>query len=298
MKILITGSTGFLGKELVSQLATNSIFELNRGAGDYICDLSNEIPTFQNSFDLIIHNAGKAHSVPKTNEEREIFFDVNVVGTGNLLKGLEMSIPKQFIFISSVAVYGIDQGELIAENAKLLAKDPYGVSKIEAEKLVQKWCNKHNVVCTIFRLPLVVGSSPPGNLGAMLKAIKKGYYFNVAGGKAKKSMVLAEDVAKFCLIVAPIGGIYNLTDGQHPSFMELSENIAQNLGMSSPKNIPNWLAYCFSCIGDLLGDKAPLNRKKFKKITTDLTFDDTKARQALGWNPNTVLDYFKNKRII
>ena len=46
-------------------------------------------------------------------------------------------------------------------------------------------------------------------------------------------------------------------------------------------------------IGDLLGNKAPLNTLKLKKITSDLTFDDSKARENLGWNPEKVLEYFK-----
>ena len=87
MKILITGSNGFLGSEIVNQLSTNSIFKLNRRDGDYLFDLSKAIPSFNNSFDLVIHNAGKAHIVPKTNEQKEDFFNVNVVGTMNLLKG-------------------------------------------------------------------------------------------------------------------------------------------------------------------------------------------------------------------
>ena len=90
----------------------------------------------------------------------------------------------------------MDQGELVTENDELLAKDAYGLSKILAEKLIQEWCKKNKVVCTILRLPLVVGYNPPGNLGAMIKSIKSGFYLNIAGGKVKKSMVLASDVAK------------------------------------------------------------------------------------------------------
>jgi nucleoside-diphosphate-sugar epimerase len=289
MNILITGTTGFLGKQLGNQLSSNTIFKLNRNIGDYHCDLSNVTPIFQNSFDFVIHNAGKAHSVPKTNEEKEDFFKVNVNGTKNLLKGLEASIPKQFVFISSVSVYGLDQGEFINENNNLLAKDPYGVSKIQAEKLVQEWCKQHNVVCTILRLPLVVGANPPGNLGAMLKAIKKGIYFNIGGGKARKSMVLGEDVARFIPIIAPVGGIYNLSDGMHPSFADLSYVIAKK----KMNNLPLIIVKIMGYIGDILGQKAPINSLKIKKITSDLTFDDSKSRK-LGWNPQSVLEYLKN----
>lgn len=293
MNILITGTTGFLGKEFVNQLSNFKIFKLNRKVGDYVFDLSNTIPSFQNSFDLVIHNAGKAHCTPKTNKQKNEFFRVNVVGTKNLLKALEACSPKRFVFISSVAVYGLDEGELIAENCNLCANDSYGKSKIQAEKTVQKWCKQNNVICTIFRLPLLVGSNPPGNLRAMINGIKKGYYFNISGGKAKKSMVLAEDVAKFVLKGSEIGGVYNLSDGHHPTLFELSKCISIQLKKPTPLNLNFWGAKFLSFFGDFLGSKAIINSDKLNKITSDLTFDDTKARIAFGWDPTPVLEGFK-----
>jgi nucleoside-diphosphate-sugar epimerase len=143
------------------------------------------------------------------------------------------------------------------------------------------------------RLPLVVGNNPPGNLGAMLNLIKNGYYFNIGGGRAKKSMVLAEDVAKSIISASSVGGIYNLTDGYHPSFEELSNHISIQLGKEKPMNMPLWFARIIAKFGDLLGSKSPLNTSKLKKITSDLTFNDIKARKAFGWNPTPVLDGFK-----
>jgi nucleoside-diphosphate-sugar epimerase len=293
MNVLITGSNGFLGRELAKHIHSCSIFELNRNVGNFHCDLSNTIPYFENSFDLVLHNAGKAHSIPKTNEQKVDFFNVNVIGTQNLLKALEMSLPpKYFIFISSVSVYGLTEGSLINEKFPLKATDPYGLSKIEAENIVLDWCLKNNVICTILRLPLVVGPNPPGNLGSMIKGIKKGFYFNISGGMAKKSMVLAEDVAKHIIKSAEIGGIYNLTDGYHPSFLELSNHIAFQLGKKNPLNLPLWLTKCMAKFGDIFGNNAPINSNKLKKITSDLTFDDSKARKAFGWDPTPVLDGF------
>jgi nucleoside-diphosphate-sugar epimerase len=127
----------------------------------------------------------------------------------------------------------------------------------------------------------------------MVRGIKKGYYFNIAGGKAKKSMVLAFDVAKTILKVAKIGGIYNLTDGYHPSIEEFSNYISFQLGNDKPRNIPFWFASIVSKFGDLFGSKAPLNTRKLKKITADLTFNDNKARETFGWNPTLVLEGFK-----
>jgi nucleoside-diphosphate-sugar epimerase len=295
VNILLTGANGFLGKIISQQISeSNKIWGLSRIGSDFDFFLEKDIPDFYLQFDIVIHAAGKAHSIPKTESDNHQFYNVNVVGTKNLLEGLTKSgIPKYFVFISSVSVYGKDFGINIDENLHLGAIDSYGISKIEAERIVFEWCKKNNVICTILRLPLLVGNSPPGNLGAMIKAIQKGYYFNIGGGNAKKSMVLAEDVAKIITEVAKIGGIYNLTDGYHITFAEISNNISIQLGKRKPMNIPFWLASIIAKFGDLLGSKALLNTSKLKKITSDLTFDDSKAREAFGWNPTPVLEGFK-----
>jgi nucleoside-diphosphate-sugar epimerase len=291
MDILLTGASGFLGKHIYGELKDHgNIVTLSRVGSNINVNLDRDIPKLE-YLDLIVHAAGKAHSVPKTELEIKSFFDVNLKGTENLLKALEKLavLPGFFVFISSVAVYGLDSGTKINENTVLQAKDPYGLSKIAAEELILSWCALNNVVCTILRLPLLVGKNPPGNLGAMIKGIKKGYYFNIAGGEARKSMVLASDVAKLIPKVAKIGGIYNLTDRNHPSFFELSTSIAQQLHKSKPINIPLWLAKIMAHTGDLFGAKAPINTNKLKKITSDLTFDDSHAQNKLGWNPTAVL---------
>jgi nucleoside-diphosphate-sugar epimerase len=291
--ILLTGCSGFLGRTIEKVLTGHSIISVGRNKADIITDIVKEIPDLP-ICDIVIHTAGKAHSIPKTDNERQQFFDVNVTGTANLLKALENSgLPKKFVFISSVSVYGLEIASIVAEDSPLLAEDPYGKSKIEAEQLILSWCQKNNVVCTILRLPLVAGTKPPGNLESMINGIKKGYYFNIAGGKAKKSIVLAEDVAKIIPVAAGVGGIYNLTDGYHPNFSELSHLMAKQLGKTKPLNIPMWVAKLMAKAGDLIGCKVPIDSRRLSKITSDLTFDDSKARLFLDWKPTPVLSDFK-----
>lgn len=294
MEVLLTGASGFLGLALRQTLVDCSVVTLGRGAdSNIICDLSAQVPSLP-IVDLVIHMAGKAHVVPKTDEERMDFFNVNVKGTEHLLKGLKQAgtLPKSFVFISSVAVYGVEVGEFIKEDHPLNAVEPYGKSKIMAEEIVQKWCSENKVICSILRLPLLAGSHPPGNLGAMIKGIRKGYYFNIKGSEAKKSVVLTKDVAQVIPKLATIGGIYNLTDGYHPTFSELSSMISKKLGKSEPLEMPLWLAKLIATIGDVLGPKFPLNSNKLHKITSNLTFDDAKARANFDWSPKLVLNEF------
>jgi nucleoside-diphosphate-sugar epimerase len=167
------------------------------------------------------------------------------------------------------------------------------MSKIQAEAEILEWCAYHGVICTILRLPLVVGSNPPGNLGAMINGIRKGYYMNIGGGSARKSMVLAEDVAKFVLPASRVGGTYNLTDGEHPSFNQLSQLIAKQVNRKWVFSSPYFLAKIIAFAGDIIGPKMPINLDKLAKITSTLTFDDTLARVKFGWSPKPVIGNFR-----
>ena len=142
------------------------------------------------------------------------------------------------------------------------------------------------------RLPLLVGKNPPGNLGAMIKAIKNGFYFNINRGKARKSMVLADDVSKIILKASEIGGTFNLTDGNHPNFNKLSYSIAKQLNKKYIFNMPIFIAQLLSKIGDVIGLDF-FNSSKLNKIVSDLTFDDSKARKILDWKPNSVIKNIK-----
>lgn len=295
---LLTGASGFLGKAIYSSLITHghSVKTLGRGnANDYKIDLASESVQFNETFNYIVHAAGKAHIIPKRKKEEQDFYDTNLEGTRRLLEGLDKigSLPLGIVFISSVSVYGIACGRNITENNLLLATDPYGKSKIEAEKLIIDWSNRNSVKCSILRLPLVAGNNPPGNLRSIISAVRYGYYFNVKHGLARKSMVLASDVAAIIPQVAQIGGIFNLTDGYHPSFKELSESIAQQLNKRPPSNMPLWLVKVMAKLGDFMGDKGPINSERLRKMTSDLIFDDSKAIELLGWKPDSVLKGFK-----
>ena len=288
MKVLLTGSSGFLGSEILKYFIHNNIDikTLGRSISNNIqIDLAKDTYNINTNFDLIIHAAGKAHD-----NNNYTFHDVNYLGTKNLLNSLITNPPKSFVFISTVAVYGTNEGELISENHPLNATDEYGKSKIDAEKLIINWCNKFNVCFTILRLPLVVGENPPGNLKKMINAIKKNYFFTVNGGTARKSMVLAEDVAKYIIISANIGGIYNLTDGNHPTFRELSCLIARKYKIYFILNISSFLLNLFYKFNKKCNNMFSNQVSLLKKMSLSLTFDDEKARSKFNWSPSSVLN--------
>ena len=295
-KLLFTGASGFLGYNIRPILEkTYDVHTIGLTDDDDIkFNLAKEVPPINTHYDVVLHAAGKAHTVPKTEVEKQVFYDVNYQGTVNLCKALEKAgTPKAMVFISTVAVYGCEYGKLITEEHPLEGTSPYADSKIKAEKYLTDWCAAHDVTLGILRPSLLAGKNAPGNLGAMVKGIKKGYYMNIAGGKVIKSILMAEDIARLVPILEEKGGVYNVCDTRQPSFGEISESVARQLGKGKPVSIPYWMAWCIAKMGDLLGSKAPINSYKLGKMTRSLTFSNLKARTELNWEPLDVLENYK-----
>lgn len=296
-KLLFTGGTGFLGKNVMPLLEQDyNVTTCGITPDDMIkANLAKEVPVLPEKYDVVLHACGKAHVVPKTEAEKQAFYDVNYQGTVNLCSALEKAgVPKALVFISTVAVYGCEYGDLITEEHPLEGDSPYAESKIMAEKYLTEWCALNGVVLGILRPSLLAGKNAPGNLGAMVNGIKKGFYMNIAGGKVVKSILMAEDIAHLLPLLEKKGGVYNVCDTRQPSFGEISISIANQLGKRKPINIPYWMAWCMAKVGDLLGNKAPINSYKLEKMTKSLTFSNEKARKELGWEP---LDVLTNYRI-
>ena len=295
-KLLFTGGTGFLGKNVISLLQSEyEVTTCGITSDDMIqANLAKLVPELPERYDVVLHAAGKAHVVPKTEEEIKQFFDINYQGTVNLCAGLEkVGVPNALIFVSTVAVYGLDYGSNITEDTPLKGDTPYAKSKIMAEEYLTEWCNKHNVILGIIRPSLIAGPNPPGNLGAMINGIKTGRYLSINRGKACKSVLMVQDIAKLVPLLAEKGGVYNVCDTHHPSFGELESLIAEQLGKRKPISIPLWIANILAKCGDLLGRKAPINSMKLAKIVKPLTFSNDKVRNELGWEPTSVLDSFR-----
>ena len=294
MNTLLTGAFGFLGKQILSGLDL-PVQTLGRTEGDIRCDLRTEVPSIDIVPDLVVHAAGKAHSIPRNKEEARDFFAVNLQGTINLTKALEAGrdLPQSFVFISTVAVYGCKSGEQIDEATPLKGSSPYALSKIEAERFIADWGSCNGVRVAILRLPLVAGPNPPGNLKLMINGMAKNRYLAIGNGQARKSIVLGTDVGAVILAAAREGGVFNLTDGYNPSLSELEKLISSQLNINPPRNIPFWMARALGKVGDILGSLAPINSAVVEQLTSTLTFSDAAARERLDWSPNPVLEYFK-----
>jgi nucleoside-diphosphate-sugar epimerase len=286
---LITGDTGFLGKYIYKALLQKGyrIFGISRSSSGL--DISGEFVLPSEFYDIVVHCAGKAHSYPKLNKEIEEFYLVNYIGTINLCSALENCKIKQFIFISTVAIYG-EFGSGYTETSNPVLSTPYAESKFMAEQFLVKWGEQRKIPVLIFRLPLVVGTNPPGNLGKMLNAIKRGNYISVDKGKCKRSVVLAEDVALLITSLKfPRNGLYNLSDSCDIQFSDFEQYLYSLFGKKKVVNIDKRFLALISWIGDFI-PMFPINTKLLNKLTKDFIISSDLAKEELNWNPKIVKD--------
>lgn len=294
--LLFSGASGFLGRNvrpILEQLYRVDTVGITP-EDTYNIDFSHVMPLFDEKYDVVLHAAGKAHSVPRNKEERQAFFDVNYQGTVNLCRGLEASgLPEAFIFISTVAVYGVETGSDITEDYPLNGITPYAKSKIMAENYLRQWADYHGITLGIVRPSLIAGPNPPGNLGAMIRGIASGRYLSIARADAPKSVLMVDDIARLIPLLAQTGGTYNVCDDHHPTFGELEILISRQMGKKVPRSIPLWMAKLLAVCGDLVGSGFPIDTPKLHKIIQPLTFSNQVAKEQLNWEPLSVLDHFK-----
>lgn len=302
MTILLTGASGFLGSRIYQHLVPeHSIVTLGRtpcSPRHIQCDLAEQVPELPASrFDMVIHAAGNASATPRTATELAEYHRVNVQGIAHLLNALAKQpvLPATLVHLSTVLVYGCSSGQELRETTPLMATDPYGASKVEAERLLQEWAVQTGVRLTILRLPLVVAEPLNGNLATLQSAIRRGYYVRIGNGLVRRSMVRADDVAAVLTCAADVGGTFNLTDGYHPTVRELEDAIARKLGWKKPiPSVPLSLIKPIARLGDgisaVVGRRFPIDSIALRKLTSTLTFSDEQARQQLNWRPRPVLD--------
>lgn len=246
------------------------------------CDLTRETPRLTRQYDTVVHAAGTT--------DPSLAMELNHGGTMRLCSALEKAPPRHMVYISSVAVYGADEGTLLDERTPLHPTTPYGRSKAEAEKFLDEWCAAHGVTLSILRPALIIGTGMNGNAAAMARGIDNGYYFHIKGNEARRSVIHAADVALAARLIAPVGGIYNLADDRQPSVHDLAEAIAHRLGDKRIFTLPRRAFSIMARIGDVIRP-LPFSSDKLRHLMQTLTFSNEAIRTAIPFEPRDVTDY-------
>jgi hypothetical protein len=124
----------------------------------------------------------------------------------------------------------------------------------------------------------------------MIDGIKKKRYFSVGGGRAKKSMVLASDVANFIYSSYNASGVFNLTDGVNHKVRDLEERIGNHFNVkiyNLPVSLIKWVTILHK-----IHHRFPLSNETLTKITSDLSFSNLKVKNKFNWLPKNSIKNF------
>ena len=194
-RILISGGNGYIGSYLKNYAIINDyeVFTIGKSSSnDYQVDLSKDSIFLTENFDLIIHTAGIIHDSKHANQIVPSLFleDLNI--SLNFLKSITKIEYKKIIFLSSIAVYGLDEGINININTTAKPKSGYGLVKLACERLLSSTIESSRLL--ILRLPLVIGNNPKGNLKKLTNALESGYMILPKHNKSTKSVIYLEDL--------------------------------------------------------------------------------------------------------
>ena len=224
MKLLITGSSGFVGNYFINKYKEKYDIRI-------FSFLKDDINTLDcNTIDIVFHLSALVHQMggASANEYEKI----NVIQTIELAKKAKESGVKHFVFMSTVKVYGEETNSKYTENTVCNPEDDYGKSKLKAEQELQK-LEDENFKISIIRTPIVYGYRVKANIKNLINLVNKVPVLPFGKIKNKRSMVY---IGNLCHLVDEIitqkkSGIFLACDDEPLSTSKLIELIAKNLDL-------------------------------------------------------------------
>ncbi|MCY9864473.1 SDR family oxidoreductase [Vibrio coralliirubri] len=295
MRLLVTGSTGFVGSRVV-ELARKRDWAVIPVMRKQIEPLTNSlvVPSIDAStdwsgafegVDCVVHCAARVHQMNETEQDALIAYrDINTLGTLNLAKQAAEVGVKRFVFVSSIKVNGeLSEPNLPFEpNLKNTPQDPYGLSKYEAEVELAKLSKETGLEVVIIRPPLVYGPGVKANFLSMMRLIDKGIPLPFGAIKNQRSLVYLDNLSNLMLTCcehpsAP-GYTFLASDDQDVSTTQLMQTIAHAMG-KSPRLIPIPMSW-------IQAGSSVLNKQHIaQRICGNLQVEIGLTKDILGWKP-------------
>ena len=298
MRILVTGSEGFVGQYLTKELEKNHhyVYCLDRVE---ICrknyfrfDLSNKVSGDKLkelkilNFDLLIHLAAAKGDY---NLNYDDFFRDNVTASKNIITLIKDLNIKSVIAYSTVSVYG-HNNKIKTEKADLAPNNSYGATKLESENLFIEWFkldSKKNKL-TILRPSVIYGKNNFANMYNLLSQLDKKFPVSISNGDYVKSMIAVENIVDITIFsLNKLDGlqIYNCTDKPYPKLKEVIKYICEIKGFSKPKLIiPKWFAYFIALLFEftsfMVRKDLGVTRERVYKFTMPTDYRSEKLVQA------------------
>jgi nucleoside-diphosphate-sugar epimerase len=215
--ILITGANSYIGTSLEKWLNKNHeqypIDTLDMQSEDW------KEKDFS-KYDVIFHVAGIAH-IKETKKNQELYYKVNRDLAYKTAQKAKVSGVKQFIFLSSMSVYGIEEGS-IDENTLLNPNNNYGKSKLQAEELIRP-LNDNSFKIAIIRPPMVYGKGCKGNYPKLSRMVLNLPVFPKI--ESKRSMIYIDNLCEFVRFLID-DGAHGLFFPQNKEYVNISDMVS------------------------------------------------------------------------
>lgn len=302
MRVLITGATGFIGRTLSNEMLKQG-FDLTitaRKECDFpnnvkkfiIRDLSDQInwiPILKN-IDCVIHLAAKAH-VTNSNKILTLdnFYKINTKATINLANQAAISNVQRFVFISSIGVNGDKNNNSFTEEDTPNPKEPYAISKLNAELELFEISQESDLEVVVIRPPLVYGANAPGNFGRLMKWANSMSILPLPLGAVKnsRSLISIDNLINFIILctihVKAANELFLICDDEDISTTELLKKIKMIFNKKTwlipiP---PDWI---------IIFAKFIKMEADAKRLFYSLKINNSKAKNLLGWKSIITLD--------
>jgi nucleoside-diphosphate-sugar epimerase len=216
---------------------------------------------------------------------------VNVDGTAVLLEEARAARASGFVFASSVKAMGEFNHEPLTEATTPAPVDPYGISKLEAEKLVAA-ASGDSLRSAVFRFPLMYGPRMTANMLRLFRAVDRGFPLPFGSVKNRRSFLYVEN-ALFAmdriLESQPAShAVYLISDGEDVSTPRLVREIAWAIG-KGPRlwDVPEGVLRALGWAGDALGRflPVPITSSVMQTLTESLFVDSTFVWRQLESRP-------------
>lgn len=307
MKILITGGTGFIGSRLAlkclergdqvvvlgqentdAEKQNKKLIE-DKGAKVVFGSVTDKtlMAEVTKGIDLVFHLAAAQH---EANIPDQVFHDVNVSGTRNLLEASIEAGVRRFVHGSTIGVYG-DPKEPVSESSFCEPVNIYGKTKLEGEQLVLSYQNRIPLV--VIRIPETYG---PGDhrLLKLFRAIQKKRFFKIGPGKNLHHLIYIDDLISGMLNAAEnekaLGEICLLAGSKPVTTDEMCETIADALdshlpGFRAPLFPFTFAAVILETLLRPLGIQPPLHRRRMDFFIKSFSLSNAKTNALLNFDP-------------